>query len=235
MPKKEEAQKKREEKLLAERERVAGMRAFEKDALLAKFGPDFFPELTEGKNILICGIDEAGRGPLAGPGVAGAVILPEDCEILGLNASKQLTAGKRDELYGEIMEKAVACGVGIVGPARIDEIIILQADYEAMCEAIGTLTVMPQILLNDAVRIPQVLIPQIPIVHGDARSLSIAAASVIAKVTRDRLMMEYDAVYPEYGFAKHKGDGTAEHYAALKKYGPCPIHRKSFLRTLPEH
>lgn len=210
------------EKLKAERARLLAMRKFEN-------------ECREKGCTRICGIDEAGRGPLAGPVVAGAVILPEDCEILGLNDSKQLTAGKRDELYGEIMEKAVACGVGIVGPARIDEINILQADYEAMCEAIGTLTVMPQILLNDAVRIPQVLIPQIPIVHGDARSLSIAAASVIAKVTRDRLMMEYDAVYPEYGFAKHKGYGTAEHYAALKKYGPCPIHRKSFLRTLPEH
>ena len=129
------------------------------------------------------------------------------------------------------MEKAVAAGYGIVGPHRIDEINILQADYEAMCEAIGTLRVMPQILLNDAVTIPQVLIPQVPIIHGDARSLSIAAASVIAKVTRDRLMVEYDAVYPEYGFAKHKGYGTAEHYAALRKYGPCPIHRRTFLKS----
>ncbi len=180
---------------------------------------------------LICGIDEAGRGPLAGPVVAAAVILPKDCEILGLNDSKQLSARKRDQLYDEIRDKAIAVGVGSSGPHRIDEINVLNADYEAMCEAIGTLRVMPQILLNDAVKIPQVLIPQIPIVHGDAQSMSIAAASVIAKVTRDRLMLEYDAVYPEYGFAKHKGYGTAEHYAALRKYGPCPIHRKTFLKS----
>lgn len=181
---------------------------------------------------LICGIDEAGRGPLAGPVVAGAVILPRDCVIPGLNDSKKLSPKKRDELYDRIREEAVAVGVGSIGPDRIDEINILQADYEAMCEAIGSLSVMPQILLNDAVKIPQVLIPQIPIIHGDARSMSIAAASVIAKVTRDRLMDEFDAVYPEYGFSKHKGYGTAGHYAALRKYGPCPIHRKTFLKTM---
>ena len=201
-----------------EKKRLEEMRCFER-------------KCEEDGYTLICGIDEAGRGPLAGPVVAGAVILPDDCMIFGLNDSKKLTAGKREELYVEIIEKAVAAGYGIVGPQRIDEINILQADYEAMCEAIGTLRVMPQILLNDAVTIPQVLIPQIPIVHGDARSLSIAAASVIAKVTRDRLMVEYDAVYPEYGFAKHKGYGTAEHYAALRKYGPCPIHRRTFLKS----
>lgn len=210
------------EKLKAERAREESMRQFEH-------------ECEEKGYTRICGIDEAGRGPLAGPVVAGAVILPKDCEIIGLNDSKQLSPRRREELYDEIREKAVAFGVGIVGPGRIDEINILEADYEAMCEAIGTLSVMPQILLNDAVKIPQVLIPQIPIVHGDARSMSIAAASVIAKVTRDRLMVEYDAVYPEYGFEKHKGYGTADHYAALKKYGPCPIHRKSFLKTLPQH
>ena len=166
----------------AEKKRLEEMRCFER-------------KCEEDGYTLICGIDEAGRGPLAGPVVAGAVILPNDCMIFGLNDSKKLTPGKREELYGEIMEKAVAAGYGIVGPQRIDEINILQADYEAMCEAIGTLRVMPQVLLNDAVTIPQVLIPQVPIVHGDARSLSIAAASVIAKVTRDRLMVEYDAVY----------------------------------------
>jgi len=180
---------------------------------------------------LICGIDEAGRGPLAGPVVASAVILPENCEILGLNDSKQLSAKKREELYDEIREKAIAVGVGSVGAQRIDEVNILNADYEAMCQAIGTLRVMPQILLNDAVKIPQALIPQVPIIKGDAKSLSIAAASVIAKVTRDRLMTEYDQVYPEYGFAKHKGYGTAAHYAALRKYGPCPLHRRSFLKS----
>ena len=176
---------------------------------------------------LICGIDEAGRGPLAGPVVAGAVILPMDCEILYLNDSKRVSPERREELYDEITEKAVAWGVGMSGPRRIDEINILQATYEAMCEAIGKLTVMPQVLLNDAVTIPQVKIPQVPIIKGDAKSASIAAASI----TRDRLMREYDDVYPEYGFAKHKGYGSADHIAAIKKYGPSPIHRASFIRN----
>ena len=154
---------------------------------------------------------------------------------MGLNDSKKISPKRREELYEEVMEKAVAAGAGVVGAKRIDEINILQADYEAMCEAIGKLSVMPQILLNDAVTIPQVKIPQKSIVHGDAKSVSIAAASIIAKVTRDRIMEEYDALFPEYGFARHKGYGTADHYAAIKKYGPCPIHRQSFLRTLNEH
>lgn len=179
----------------------------------------------------VCGIDEAGRGPLAGPVVAGAVILPRDCEILYLNDSKQLTEKRREELYDEIKEKAVAVGVGIIGPRRIDEINILQATYEAMCEAIGQLAVMPQILLNDAVTIPQVTIPQVPIIKGDGKSLSIAAASVIAKVTRDRMMREYDDLMPEYGFAAHKGYGSAAHIAAIKKYGPSPIHRATFIKN----
>ena len=174
----------------------------------------------------VCGIDEAGRGPLAGPVVAGAVILPPDCQILYLNDSKKLTQKRREELYDQIMEQAVAVGVGIVGPGRIDEINILQATYEAMCEAIGKLQVMPQILLNDAVTIPQV-----PIIKGDAKSLSIAAASVIAKVTRDRLMAEYDELMPEYGFAAHKGYGSSAHIAAVKKYGPSPIHRRTFIKN----
>lgn len=180
---------------------------------------------------LVCGVDEAGRGPLAGPVVAGAVILPEDCEILYLNDSKQLSEQRREALYGEIQEKAVAVGVGVIGPRRIDEINILQATYEAMCEALGQLSVMPQVLLNDAVTIPQVTIPQVPIIKGDAKSLSIAAASVIAKVTRDRMMREYDDLMPEYGFASHKGYGSAAHIAALKKYGPSPIHRTTFIRN----
>ncbi len=179
----------------------------------------------------VCGIDEAGRGPLAGPVVAGAVILPENCEILYLNDSKQLSEKRREELYDEIREKAVAVGVGMIGPRRIDEINILQATYEAMCEALGQLSVMPQILLNDAVTIPQVTIPQVPIIKGDAKSLSIAAASVIAKVTRDRLMREYDDLMPEYGFASNKGYGSASHIAALKKYGPSPIHRATFIKN----
>ena len=182
----------------------------------------------------ICGIDEAGRGPLAGPVVAGAVILPRDCKIPYLNDSKQLSAARRDELYDEIMKQAVSVGVGMASPARIDEINILQATYEAMRQAIDALSVRPQILLNDAVRIPEVEIVQVPIVKGDSKSLSIAAASVIAKVTRDRLMMEYDAVMPEYGFAGHKGYGSAAHISAIKKYGPSPIHRASFIKNFVE-
>ena len=210
------------ERIGQERERLEQMRSYERDCIQKGY-------------TYICGIDEAGRGPLAGPVVAGAVILPQDCEIFGLNDSKKLSEKRREELYEEIKEKALAWGAGVIGPGRIDEINILQADYEAMCEAIGQLKVMPQILLNDAVTIPQVRIPQISIIHGDARSVSIAAASIIAKVTRDRMMVEYDSLFPEYGFAEHKGYGTAAHYAALKKHGPCMIHRKSFLKNLDEH
>ena len=177
----------------------------------------------------ICGIDEAGRGPLAGPVVAGAVIFPVDCKIRYLNDSKKLSAARREELFDEIMDKAVAAAVGIVSPARIDEINILQATYEAMRQAIGKLPVTPDLLLNDAVTIPQVDISQVPIIKGDAKSMSIAAASILAKVTRDRLMVEYDKVMPEYGFAGHKGYGSAAHIEALKKYGPSPIHRKTFI------
>ena len=137
----------------------------------------------------LCGIDEVGRGPLAGPVVACAVILPKDCDILYLNDSKQLTAKKREELYDVIMEKAVSVGIGMAGPQRIDEINILQATYEAMRQAIGNLKVVPQVLLNDAVTIPEVTIPQVPIIKGDAKSISIAAASIVAKVTRDRMMV----------------------------------------------
>lgn len=179
----------------------------------------------------ICGIDEVGRGPLAGPVVAGAVILPQDCSILYLNDSKQLSAKKRDELYDVIMENAIAVGIGMASPKRIDEINILQATYEAMREAISKLSIVPQILLNDAVTIPQVTIPQVPIIKGDAKSVSIAAASIVAKVTRDRMMVEYDKVMPEYGFASNKGYGAAAHIEALKKYGPSPIHRASFIKN----
>lgn len=179
----------------------------------------------------ICGIDEVGRGPLAGPVVAGAVILPADCDILYINDSKQLSAKKREELYDIIMEKAVACAVGYSSPQRIDEINILQATYEAMRAAIGHLALQPGLLLNDAVKIPGVSIPQVPIIKGDAKSISIGAASIIAKVTRDRLMEEYDKVYPEYDFAGNKGYGSAAHIAALKKYGPTPIHRRSFIHS----
>ena len=181
----------------------------------------------------ICGIDEVGRGPLAGPVVAGAVILPKDCRILYLNDSKQLSEKKREELYEIIMREAVSTGIGYASPERIDEINILQATYEAMREAIQKLTVKPAVLLNDAVTIPKVDagIRQVPIIKGDAKSVSIAAASIIAKVTRDRLMVEYDTVFPEYGFASNKGYGAASHIEALKKYGPCPIHRNSFIKN----
>lgn len=177
----------------------------------------------------VCGIDEVGRGPLAGPVVAGAVILPKDCDILYLNDSKQLTAKKREELYDIIMEKAVSVGLGFVGPERIDEVNILNATYEAMRDAVSKLSVTPNVLLNDAVTIPGLSMKQVPIIKGDAKSVSIAAASIVAKVTRDRLMVEYDSIYPEYNFKSNKGYGSADHIAALKKYGKTPIHRNSFI------
>lgn len=180
---------------------------------------------------LICGVDEAGRGPLAGPVVAGAAILPKDCTILYLNDSKKLSEKRREELFLEIKEKAVAWNVGMASPERIDEINILQATYEAMRNAVSGLSAVPDILLNDAVMIPQVEIRQVPIIKGDAKSVSIAAASILAKVTRDHMMIEYDKLFPEYGFAKNKGYGTAAHIAALKEYGPTPIHRRTFIKN----
>lgn len=181
----------------------------------------------------ICGIDEVGRGPLAGPVVAGAVILPKDCKLLYLNDSKQLAEKKREELYDRIMAEAVAVGIGYNSPERIDEINILQATYEAMREAISKLSVAPTLLLNDAVTIPGLPeeLEQVPIIKGDAKSISIAAASIVAKVTRDRLMVQYDEVFPEYGFAANKGYGSAAHIEALQTYGPCPIHRHSFIKN----
>lgn len=202
------------EELQRERDRVEKLCEYEKR--YAQYGS-------------ICGIDEVGRGPLAGPVVAGAVILPKDCRILYINDSKKLSGKKREELYTIIMERAIAVGVGYVSPARIDEINILQATYEAMRQAITKLSVRPELLLNDAVRIPGVEIPQIPIIKGDAKSQSIAAASIVAKVTRDRLMVEYDKIMPEYGFASNKGYGASVHIEALKKYGPSPIHRRTFI------
>ena len=179
----------------------------------------------------ICGIDEAGRGPLAGPVVAGAVILPKDRPILYLNDSKKLSAKKREALYNEIMTSGAYVGVGIIDAGQIDEINILQATYEAMREAVGKLPVKPEVLLNDAVTIPDVDILQVPIIKGDGKSVSIAAASIIAKVTRDRIMEEYDKKYPGYGFAAHKGYGTKAHIEALKEQGPVPIHRKTFIKN----
>lgn len=205
----------REEKLCAERKRLDSMWEYERQYEDAA---------------LICGIDEAGRGPLAGPVVAGAVILPKGCEILYLNDSKKLSAKRRETLYDEIQKKAVATGIGVVSPARIDEVNILQATYEAMRMAIQELGVVPQVLLNDAVTIPEVKIPQVPIIKGDAKSVSIAAASILAKVTRDRMMAEYGRAYPQYGFAEHKGYGSKAHIEAIQAYGPCPIHRKTFIK-----
>ena len=173
-----------------------------------------------------------GRGPLAGPVVASAVILPKDCNILYINDSKKLSEKKREELYDIIMKEAVAVGIGYANHTRIDEINILQATYEAMREAISKLVVKPDILLNDAVTIPGVDVRQIPIIKGDAKSMSIAAASIIAKVTRDRLMVEFDKAYPEYHFADNKGYGSAVHIAALKEVGPSPIHRQSFIKNI---
>ena len=199
-----------------EKERIASLSKYEKEYEVYGY---------------VCGIDEVGRGPLAGPVVAGAVILPKNCDILYINDSKKLSEKKREELYDIIMEKAVAVGIGYASNERIDEINILQATYESMREAISNLSVSPDILLNDAVTIPEVDIKQIPIIKGDAKSISIGAASIIAKVTRDRLMVEYDKVFPEYGFASNKGYGSEAHIIALKKYGPTPIHRRSFIKN----
>ena len=200
----EEKLKRQQEKLKKELERTEAMSVYEKEHSDCQY---------------ICGIDEVGRGPFAGPVVAGAVILPKDDPILYLNDSKKLSEKKREALYDEIMERAVATGIGVVSPARIDEINILQATYEAMRMAIGNLKVQPDLLLNDAVTIPEVEIPQVPIIKGDAKSVSIAAASIIAKVTRDRLMVEYDKVLPGYDFASNKGYGTKKHIEGLKELG----------------
>ena len=210
-------------KLELEKERIRGMREFETDLVREALGTNAF---------VIAGIDEAGRGPLAGPVAAGAVILPEDHDILYLNDSKKLSAKKRDMLFDQIKEEALAWSVALVEPARIDEINILQATYEAMRLAVSQLKVKPSVLVNDAVTIPGIALPQVPVVKGDAKCISIAAASILAKVTRDRIMEEMDAKYPEYGFAKHKGYGTREHMNAIRGHGPCPIHRRSFITRI---
>lgn len=213
-----ESAQKRLKALEKEKERTKKLKSYEKE--YDAFG-------------VICGIDEVGRGPLAGPVVAGAVILPRDCQILYLNDSKQLSEKKREELYEVIMEQAVATGIGYASPQRIDEINILQATYEAMREAVSQLPIEPAVLLNDAVTIPMIKpsIHQVPIIKGDAKSVSIAAASIIAKVTRDRLMADYDILFPEYGFASNKGYGAAAHIQAIQAYGPTPIHRRSFIKN----
>ncbi len=203
-----------EEKLALERVRLEGMREFENK----------YSDLA-----YVAGIDEAGRGPLAGPVVAAAVILPKDIFLPFLNDSKKVTEKRRDVLFDEIKQNAIAYGIGIASNTLIDEINILQSTYEAMREAINSMEKTPDILLVDAVHIPDINIKQVGIVKGDAKSVNIAAASILAKVTRDRIMVEYDKIYPEYGFASNKGYGTATHIAALKEVGPCAIHRKSFI------
>ena len=177
----------------------------------------------------VCGVDEAGRGPVAGPVCAAAVILPAGIVIEGLNDSKKLSEKKREKLFDEITENALAWSVSLVDERVIDEINILQATYEAMRQAIEKLNPQPAVLLNDAVRIPQVAIQQVPIIKGDAKSVSIAAASIVAKVTRDRMMEQYEEVFPGYGFARNKGYGSKEHIETLQTMGPTAIHRRSFI------
>ncbi len=183
---------------------------------------------------LICGIDEAGRGPLAGPVCAAAVILPFGLEIPGLNDSKKLTDRKRSELYDLIVASAVAYGIAVSDEKEIDEINILQATFRAMERAVSQLQQKPDLILVDGNRLPQLQTEAYPIVKGDSLSASIAAASILAKVTRDRFMEQQDALYPAYGFAVHKGYGTKRHYEALTEHGPCPIHRMSFLKKFYE-
>ena len=204
----------KEERLAKEIERIEAMREYEK-----KYSEYAF----------IAGIDEVGRGPFAGPVVTAAVILPKDCRILYVNDSKKVSEKRREELFPEIMEKAIAVGIGSCTPEEIDSLNILNATKKAMRDAIMQLQPLPDCVLVDAVTIPDIPMPQIPIIKGDAKSLTIACASIIAKVTRDRLMVELDKKYPEYGFASNKGYGTKEHIEALKKYGPCEIHRRSFI------
>lgn len=180
----------------------------------------------------VAGIDEAGRGPLAGPVVAAAVIFPVECFVDGVDDSKKLTHHRREELFPRIQEQALCVGAGIVGQQDIDEMNILQATFKAMHIAIAGLTVRPEHLLIDGNRFTGSELPFTTIVDGDALCHAIAAASIIAKVTRDRIMVEQDALYPEYGFARHKGYGTAQHRAAIAHYGLCPIHRRSFCQNM---
>ena len=214
---KEDKEKKQKEKLEAEIARLKIMEEFEEKYKAVTY---------------IAGVDEVGRGPLAGPVVASCVILDRSIQILYINDSKKLSEKKRESLYDEICEKSVAYGIGIVSPGRIDEINILNATYEAMKAAISSLDIKPDILLNDAVHIPDLDIKQVSIIKGDAKSISIAAASIVAKMSRDRLMVEYDTIYPEYKFAKNKGYGTKEHISAIKEHGLCPIHRRSFVGNI---
>ena len=180
----------------------------------------------------VCGIDEAGRGPLAGPVVVASVILPENSMIEGINDSKKVSESRREKLYDIILSEAISYGIGIIYQEEIDEINILQATKKGLHEAVSNMEIKPNVILVDALTgIDTLGIPYKSIIKGDAKSYSIGAASIIAKVTRDRIMREWDKVYPEYGFAGHKGYGTAKHIEAIKKYGLTPIHRKSFCKN----
>lgn len=206
---------KRYERKVADRERVAAMYGYEQAARAKGYK-------------LIAGVDEAGRGPLAGPVSVAAVILPPDLYLPKINDSKKISAKVREELYDEIQAKAIAIGTALVDAKTIDRVNIYQATINGMYNAIFALDPEPQAVLIDAMPLEKLPMPVQPIIKGDAKSASIAAASIIAKVRRDRLMDEYDKKYPEYGFAQHKGYGTAQHLEALRKFGPCPIHRLSF-------
>ncbi len=181
----------------------------------------------------ICGIDEAGRGPLAGPVVVAAVIMPKDSFIEGVNDSKKVSEKKREALYEQITDEAIAWGVGIIDQKEIDEINILNATKKGLTTAIKELKVKPDRIIVDALdKIDTLGIPYTPIIKGDAKCYSIAAASIIAKVTRDRIMRQWDEIYPMYGFEKHKGYGTAMHMQAIREYGLCPLHRRSFTKNI---
>ena len=181
---------------------------------------------------MICGIDEAGRGPLAGPVVVASVIMPANSMIEGVNDSKKVSEKKREKLYDQILEEAISYGVGIVGQDEIDEINILNATKKGLTMSLKELTVKPDLIIVDALtHIDTMGIPYESIIKGDAKCYSIAAASIVAKVTRDRIMRQWDEIYPQYGFAKHKGYGTAAHISAIKEYGVCPIHRRSFTKN----
>ncbi len=183
---------------------------------------------------VIAGVDEAGRGPLAGPVMAAAVVFPDNVRISGIDDSKKISPVKREQLYHEIKEHALCWSVGISTVEEIDSLNILQASLLAMQRAVMNLDRAPEYILVDAVRIPGLHVPQLPIVKGDGKSASIAAASIVAKVTRDKMMAEYDREFPAYGFIRHKGYGTADHVEAIRKYGQCPLHRRTFTRNFIE-
>lgn len=204
-----------------EMERLHKMLCFERQAISEGF--DY-----------IAGVDEAGRGPLAGPVVAAAVVLPKGLTIEGVNDSKKLSEAQREKLFDEIKEKALSYGISVIDEKYIDEVNILNATKMAMTEALNLLDPIADCILLDAVSLDNISTKQVPIIKGDSLSLSIAAASILAKVTRDRLLMKYDAKYPQYGFAAHKGYGTPQHISAIKKFGLCPIHRLSFVKNFVE-